>query len=212
MGNFHQYPWACLHQTICHIYSFCSFSLRIYLPAGVTFLESHKELKGSSSLCFADYYLLTNLACVYLSSRAFPFSAVFLVGTLCIPIFLLLFYVWLFRHPGLWRTMIKRLTKYGLVINDKQLLLKVRTSWHSDSPKCLGHLCRNLRRMSISSAFWRTTGMLSFSAQDRQHGRTVQKGHINRHLPFSTILEEFTWFILLKHFFNLPCIGKSLLY
>lgn len=105
---------------------------------------------------------------MYLSSRAFPFSAVFLVRTLCIPMILLLFYAWLFHHPGLWRTMRKRQSRYGLVINDKQLLLKSRTScWHSDSPKCLGHLCRNLRRVSVSLAFWRTRGMLSVSAQDR---------------------------------------------
>lgn len=152
-------------------------------------------------------------ACVYLSSRAFPFSAVFLVASLCIPMILLLFYAWLFPHPGLWRRIIKWLTRYGLVINDKQLLLKVRTScWHSDSPKCLGHLCRNLRRMSVSLAFWRARATLSFSAQDRQHGRTVQQEHINRHFPSSTILEEFTWFIILAHFFSLLYIAKNLLY
>lgn len=143
-------------------------------------------------------------ACVYLSSRAFPFSAVFLVSTLCIPMVLVLFYVWLFHHPGLWRTTMKRLMRYGLVINDKQLLLKSRTSCqHSDFPKCLGHLFRNPRRVSVSLAFWR------ISAWDRQHGRTVKQEHINRHFPSSMILEEF-WFIILSHFFNIPCIVRSL--
>lgn len=103
-------------------YPYCSFSLRIYLPVGVTFSDCTE--KGSSSLCFADNYLLTNLCSIYLSSRAFPFSAVFLAGTLCIPMILLLFYGWLFHHPGLWRTTIKRLMRYGLVITDKQLLLE----------------------------------------------------------------------------------------
>lgn len=100
---------ACIRLFSRLFYSSCSFSLRICLPVGVTFSDNTEKV--SSSLCFADYYLLTNL-CMYLSSRAFPFSAVFLVGTLCIPMILLLFYVWLFRHPGLWRTMIKGLRSY----------------------------------------------------------------------------------------------------